>query len=311
MPGPPTTEMHNHANMTAHCPYILIAAACLFLESATYAQDLDSLLNEAMGEETTEVTATFKATRIMNGHSVERMREGVMDVRISHRFGRINSGAYEFFGLDQAHIHLGFEYGIRDWLMVGLGRGTFEKTVDGFAKFSLLRQSTGAESMPVSVSAMTAMFVNGLRWSNPELEAEFKHRLSYVTQLMVARKFSPAFSLQLTPSYLHQNLVEGSDDPNDLFAMGAGARIKLSSRISLNAEYYYLFKPGNDLLSQPIYNPLAVGFDIETGGHVFQIVLTNSVGMRENAFLGHTTGRWLDGDIHLGFNVSRVFQLKK
>lgn len=274
-------------------------------------QNLEDFLEQSMIPETQQVTGTFKATRIMNGHSVERMTTGQLDFRISHRFGTINSGAYEFFGLDQAHIHLSLEYGINDWLMVGLGRGTFEKTVDGFTKISLFRQTSGAGSMPVSVSLFSGIFINGLRWSEPERENEFIHRLSYAHQLLIGRKFTPGFSLQLTPSYLHQNLVESPDDPNDIFSIGAGARLKLSKRISFNAEYYYLFKPDNETLSMDLYHPLSLGFDIETGGHVFQIVLTNSVGMREHAFLGHTTGRWLDGDIHLGFNVSRVFQLKK
>jgi hypothetical protein len=274
-------------------------------------QDLQSLLEDKMEEPTQYTSATFKATRIMNGHSIERMKEGQLDFRISHRFGRINSGAYEFFGLDQANIHLSLEYGITDWLMVGLGRGTFEKTVDGFVKFSILRQSSGARDMPISMSFMSGTYVNGLHWSDPERVNYFSHRISYVQQLLIARKFGPRFSLQITPSYLHRNLVETALDPNDLFAFGAGLRIKLTSRISFNAEYYYIFKPQDQYLSTVIYNPLAVGFDIETGGHVFQIVVTNSLGMRENAFLGQTTGRWLDGDIHIGFNISRVFQLKK
>jgi hypothetical protein len=286
--------------------WILAGSSCLL-----FGQDLEELLEQSIQTDKEMVTATFKASRILNGHSIERMTTGQLDFRISHRFGTINSGAYEFFGLDQAHIHLSLEYGINDWLMVGLGRGTFEKTVDGFTKISLIRQSSGPESMPVSVSLFSGIYINGLRWSEPERENEFIHRLSYVHQVLIARKFTPGFSLQFTPSYLHQNLVEGPDDPNDIFSIGAGTRLKLSKRISFNAEYYYLFKPDNETLSKDLFHPLSLGIDIDTGGHVFQIVLTNSVGMRENAFLGHTTGRWLDGDIHLGFNVSRVFQLHK
>ena len=274
-------------------------------------QDLELLLEDQMSETTEFTSATFKATRILNGHSIERTHEGQLDFRISHRFGTINSGAYEFFGLDQAHIHLGLEYGIKDWIMVGIGRGTFEKTVDGFTKFSLFRQSTGAKSMPVSVSFMSGIYVNGLHKSDPDMENYFRHRLAFVQQLMIARKFNQSISLQLTPSYLHRNLIEPSQDPNDIFALGAGSRIKLSKRISFNAEYFYLFISNNETPDTEIYNPLSLGIDIETGGHVFQIILTNSVGMTENAFLGHTTGRWLDGDIHIGFNISRMFQLKK
>jgi hypothetical protein len=278
----------------------LILLSCILVSRSflLFGQDLEDFLEQSIQRDTEMVTATFKASRIMNGHSVERMTTGQLDFRISHRFGTINSGAYEFFGLDQAHIHLSLEYGINDWLMVGLGRGTFEKTVDGFTKISLLRQSSGPESKPVSISLFSGIYINGLRWSEPERENEFIHRLSFAHQLLIARKFSPGFSFQITPSYLHQNLVESVYDPNDMFSIGAGTRLKLTKRISFNAEYYYLFKPDNETLSTDLYNPLSLGFDLETGGHVFQIVMTNSVGMRENAFLGHTTGRWLDGDIN-------------
>ena len=292
--------------------YILLFTVSLIAQlSVLNGQNLDSLLMTQMEKTTEYTTATFKATRILNGHSIERTNEGQLDFRISHRFGTINSGAYEFFGLDQAHIHLSLEYGIKDWIMIGIGRGTFEKTVNGFTKFSILRQSSGLKTMPISLSYMTGIYVNGLRWDDPEGDIEFYHRLSFVHQLQIARKFSPGFSFQLTPSYLHQNLVAGPTDPNDLFAIGAGSRIKLSKRISVNAEYFYLFKPENETLTTAIYSPLSLGIDIETGGHVFQIIFTNSVGMEENAFLGHTTGRWLDGDIHIGFNISRMFQIKK
>jgi len=274
-------------------------------------QDLESLLEEQMEETTDYTSATFKATRILNGHSIERMPEGQMDLRISHRFGRLNTGAYEFFGLDQANIHLSLEYGIKDWIMIGLGRGTYEKTVDGFVKFRVLRQSEGIRNMPVSVSLNSGIYINGLHWEDPERDNSFHHRLDFAHQLMIARKFTPGFSLQITPSYLHRNLVENNDDPNDLFAIGAGSRLKLTKRISLNAEYFYIFKPNDQTSSTEIFNPFSLGFDIETGGHVFQIILTNSVAMRENGFLGNTTGQWRSGDIHLGFNISRVFQLKK
>ncbi|MEZ5072148.1 MAG: DUF5777 family beta-barrel protein [Bacteroidales bacterium] len=288
---------------------------CSLLWTATAvpvrAQDLESLLESQMEEETIHTRATFKSTRILNGHSIERMPEGQLDFRISHRFGKVNEGAYELFGLDQANIHLSLEYGITDWLMAGVGRGTFEKTVDGFVKFSPLRQSTGKRVFPVSVSWMSGTYVNGLHWAEPERENRFRDRMDYAHQLMVARKFNPRFSLQIAPSSLHRNLVATPSDPNDLFALGAGSRIKLSQRTTLNLEYYYLLLPDPSALSSPVHNPLSIGFDIETGGHVFQLILTNSLAMRENGFLGSTAGTWRNGDIHIGFNISRVFQLKK
>jgi len=272
--------------------------------------DLMNILNQNTPSETNYTTATFKSTRIMNGHSIERMPSGQLDVRISHRFGMLNSGGYNFFGLDQSNIHLGLEYGITNWLMIGVGRSEFEKTFDGFAKFSILRQSTGAKEMPVSVSVLTSVALKTLKFPDQTRTNYYTSRLAYVGQVLVARKINEIFSVQLTPSYVHRNLVATELDPNDIWALGAGARLKVTKRISLNGEYYAIANP-KTYLSQQIYNPLSVGFDIETGGHVFQLFFTNSLGMTEKQFIGGTTGQWKKGDIHFGFNISRVFTLKK
>jgi hypothetical protein len=286
-------------------------AILLLLSSGLFAQDdLMDLLDKNAKPETNYTTATFKSTRVMNGHSIEHMPPGQLDVRISHRFGRINSGIYEYFGLDQSNVHFGLEYGIFDWLMIGVGRGTYEKTYDGFAKFTILRQSSGAKVMPVSVSWLSSMAAASLRWTDTTRTNFFSSRLSYVHQILVARKISPSFSVQLAPTYVHRNLVATELDPNDLYAIGAGGRMKLSKRISLNAEYYYMINP-KSYMSRQVYDPLSIGFDIETGGHVFQLIFTNSVAMIEKGFIGETTGSWLKGDIHFGFNISRVFTLKK
>jgi hypothetical protein len=272
--------------------------------------DLMNIVDQSSPKDINLTTATFKSTRIMNGHSIERMPPGQLDVRISHRFGTINSGGYNFFGLDVTNIHLSLEYGIFNWLMIGVGRGEYEKTFDGFAKFSILRQSTGARVMPVSVSVVTSIALKTIKFPDQTRTNYYTSRLAYVTQILIARKISQGISVQLTPSYVHRNLVATELDPNDIFAMGAGARLKLSKRVSLNGEYYYIANP-KTYLSQKVYNPLSVGFDIETGGHVFQLFFTNSIGMIEKAFIGETTGSWSNGDIRFGFNISRVFTLKK
>ena len=273
--------------------------------------DLMDLLNDDAAPETNFTTATFKSTRIMNGHSIERMKEGQLDFRISHRFGTINSGAYNFWGLDQSNVHFSLEYGIFNWVMVGVGRGTYEKTFDGFTKFSILRQSSGAKVMPVSVSFFSSVALKSLKADNSALPDYFSSRLSYASQILIARKFNQSISLQLTPTYVHRNLVTTVLDPNDLWAVGAGGRIKLTKRVSVNAEYFYVLKPAADYMSQKVYNPLSVGFDLETGGHVFQLFFTNSLAMIEKGFIGETTGQWLKGDVHFGFNISRVFTLKQ
>lgn len=286
----------------------------LIIQSASlYSQDIDKLLEEATGNETEYTTATFKSTRIINGQSIERMPIGQLDFRISHRFGQFNSGYYELWGLDQANIHFGLDYGITNWMMVGIGRGTYEKTYDGSFKFTILRQSKGKRNMPISLSLFTSIAINTLYKSALGIESKisFWDRASYVAQALVARKFNERFSFELNPTYVHRNMVGTEMEPNDVWSMGAGARFKLTKRISLNAEYYYVIPPINDYRSTKTYNPLAVGFDIETGGHVFQLLLTNSVSMIEKGFIGETTSKWNNAGIHLGFNISRVFGLKK
>lgn len=287
----------------------IISFAFLLLSIPMYAQDIDDLLEEATGSETEYVTATFKSTRIVSGHSIERMPEGQLDFRISHRFGEVNTGAYNLWGIDQANIHFGFDYGITNWLMIGVGRGTYEKTYDGLVKFSILRQSSGAKVMPVSLSFLSTIAINSLRWEGPG-ELPFWNRASYTSQLLVARKFNERFSLEINPTYVHRNMVDTELDPNDLWAVGVGSRFKLTRRLSINAEYYFVVPPMNDYRSNKTYNPLSIGLDIDTGGHIFQIHVTNSLAMIEKGFIGETTGQWTKGGIHLGFNISRVFALK-
>jgi len=228
-------------------------------------------------------------------------------VLISHRFGRLNTGAYELFGLDESNVRLGVDYGISDRLNFGIGRNSFEKTFDSFLKYKLLRQRDGdARVVPVSVVAFSSVALRTLRSSIGQTEPDFNSRLTYSYQLLVGRKFSPAFSFQVTPTYIHRNLVTEGQDPNGIIALGAGGRIKLNKRISLNGEYYYQF---NKAENSPMQNAVAFGFDIETGGHVFQLHFTNSRAMNEKGFITETTGDFFDGDIHFGFNISRTFQL--
>ena len=274
-----------------------------------WSQDIDKMLEEATGSSTQFTTATFKSTRIINGHSIERMPGGQLDVRISHRFGPLNSGAYNLWGLDQANMHLGLEYGITNWLMAGLGRGTYEKAYDGFLKFSLLRQSKGERNMPVSMSLFTSTAYATVKLNLPGDVSPWD-RMSYVAQLLVARKFNERFSFEINPTYVHRNMVTTEVDPNDTWSVGAGFRFKLTKRMSFNAEYYYIIPPVNDFRSVKTYNPLALGVDIETGGHVFTIMFTNAVAMIEKGFIGETTDQWKGAGIHLGFNLSRVFTLK-
>jgi hypothetical protein len=292
---------------TRHITTGLFAIALLCsVPSFAQEEDLLSLLGE---DETTDyATATFKTTRVINMHSVENVARGVMDFRISHRFGFLNTGAYEFFGLDGATLRLGFEYGVSDRLMLGLGRSSNNKAFDGLVKFKLIRQSTGKKKMPISVSLFSSVVLNTLRWAEPERENFFSSRLFYTHQILIARKFNDGLSLQFTPTLVHRNLVETAAEKNDVIAFGFGGRQKLTKRTSINAEYFYVLP---NQLAERYTNSLSLGFDIETGGHVFQLHFTNSTGMVEPTFVTETVGEWLNGDVHFGFNVSRVFTIKE
>jgi hypothetical protein len=203
---------------------------------------------------------------------------------------------------------MGLDYGITNNLMVGIGRSTFQKTYDAFLKVKLLRQSTGKVNMPVTLSYVSTIALKTLRRSDPALKNPLSSRLFYSHQLIVGRKFSAGTSLQLMPTYIHRNLAELTKDPNDILAIGIGGRQKLTKRVSINVEYYYQL-PGHK--QDTSTNSLSIGFDIETGGHVFQLHFTNSMGMSERTFIGETTGKWGKGDILFGFNISRVFNIGK
>jgi len=253
------------------------------------------------------VTSTFKTTRIVNGQSIENVGKGVLDFRILHRFGALSDGGYNFFGLDQASMRLGLDYGISRTLMVGVGRSTYDKQFDGFVKWRILSQTTGGINFPFALSYAGGMIYKSLK--NPTGLAYTPYisdKFSYSHQLIFARRFSDGFSLQLTPTMFHYNLVSTAKVPNDLYALGVGFRGRISKRVNLTGEYYYRF---NKL--EGYYNSCSVGFDIETGGHVFQLHVTNSTGMTERTFINETSGQWGKGNLRFGFNLSRVFTIKK
>lgn len=287
---------------------LALAPFLYFTQEIQAQDDLMGLLDQ-MEEESTDYTqATFKTVRIMNSHSIESPAPGVLTLVLSHRFGRVNGGAYEFFGLDQANMRLGFDYGLSKHFSVGVGRSNIRKTYDGFVKLKMLRQSTGARTMPLALAYVGGMQVNSLKWADPDRVNYFSSRLSYSHQLLIARKFSEQLSLQLMPTMIHRNLVATEAEENDVFAIGAGGRLKVTPSLTLNLEYFYLL-PGHT--ADNFENSLSLGIDIETGGHVFQLIFSNSMGMTENIYVAETNGSWGLGDIHFGFNLTRVFTVHK
>lgn len=269
----------------------------------------DDLLSQLQQEDSTgshPVMATFKSTRVVNGQSIETMKKNHLDFRISHRFGRLNSGAYQLFGLDAATMRMGFEYGVTDRFEVGVGRSTSQKVYDFFGKYKLIQQSAGgARNIPVSVTLF-----GGMNIATVNRELEFQDKLSYVAQVLIARKFGERLSLQLSPTYLYRSMPETTGDEKIVLAVGLGGRFKLSKRVSLNGEYFLTAREKNTPTA-PYYDSMSFGVDIETGGHVFQLHFTNSLGMIEKQFIGETAGTWGKGDIHYGFNISRTFSFDK
>jgi hypothetical protein len=272
-------------------------------------EDLDALLNELDPLPPQEVIATFKSGKIINLHTVERVAAGNLEMRISHRFGRIDGGAYTLWGIDQATIRIGLDYGVSDKLAIGFGRNSYKKIYDGFFKYSVTKQKKNG--FPISVVAISSIAIKSLRFSDPGRDNYFRSRLSYVHQLVLARKFTSRLSLEVVPSWVHFNLVSSASDQSDIPVLAAGGRMKVSKRVSINAEYGYRIQLNDDAANiNDFYDSFSVGVDIETGGHVFQLQFTNSLPMFEMGFLAQTNDRWSAGGIHFGFNITREFVLK-
>ncbi|TAD87660.1 MAG: hypothetical protein EAY75_06005 [Bacteroidetes bacterium] len=255
-----------------------------------------------------KISGAFKSSRVIHAHSIEMISKGNLDFRILHRFGEVSDGIKTLFGLDQASMRMSFDYGISDNFTVGFGRSTYKKEYDAFLKYRIVQQSRGAKTVPVSVvvaAGALARTANEFSFTGRELSGTDK--TSFYVQAIVGRKFNQKFSMQLSPMWLHMNYVDAKSNDNDVFGLGGGARYKLSKHLALTLDYHHVVgkRPGG------LYDPLAIGVDIETGGHVFQLHLSNAVGMNERAFLYDTDANFLRGDIRFGFNLSRMFDLRK
>lgn len=252
------------------------------------------------------VTSAFKSTRVINGQSMEFLRPGTMDFRILHRFGDLSNGVKNFFGLDEASMRMGFDFGLKRNLMAGVGRSTLKKELDGYVKYAPLSQSTGAGASPLTIALVAGITVNTLSRNDTAAKPEFRSRLAYYYQAIFGRKFSNALTLQVTPTLVHTNLTP-AQQPTDRYAIGLGGRLKFSKRMALTVDYFYRLNGRG----ANTYDPLSVGVDIETGGHVFQLHFSNATGMNERAYINETFQSWGKTEIRFGFNLSRVFQLRK
>jgi Membrane bound beta barrel domain (DUF5777) len=285
--------------------------ALLFLLGSInlFAQDdLMKELEQSQKPETTYVGQTFKGTRIINSQSVETKGKGELEFIFSHRFGPLNGGSFTLWGLDQAYVRIGLEYGITDRLGIAIGRSSTDKTFDSYLRYKVARQSEGARNFPVTITAIGTANVKTTPRASENPTIEFQDRLAYVAQVLIARKFSSNFSAQVMPVFVHRNVVNKLYENNDDYALGFAARYKITRSLALTSEYFHRL---NQTENSPYYNSLGFGLEIETGGHVFQLVFSNSQGMIDRAVVTETDGNFGNGDIHFGFNVTRAFQLKK
>lgn len=276
----------------------------LLLLPLTFAVAQDDLLAEldASAIDSSYAFATFKGLKIVNFESTKLTAKKEFTFIVAHRFGSIENGFDTFFGLDDAVTRLNFIYGISDGFNISISRSSYQKIYESAIKYRITRQKKNG--FPFTIVGYNSILLNtSLEESNlPKLE--FKHRLGYTAQLLIARKVSTAFSFELAPTFFHDNYVVLDNQDNSQFALGFGGRYKIGKRWSINADYGWHMNRAD---GSPFKNPLSIGFDLETGGHVFQLHFSNAQPMNTNTFLSYATGDWSNGDIYFGFNLSRVF----
>jgi len=284
---------------------LILLCLLLFVGSNLIAQD--------------KVFETFKDTRVINTHSVETLQKRQIDFRIGHRFGDLfgdRGGWSTFYGLENAaDVYFGFDFGLSDKLTVGISRtkgaGQLKQLVNGTVKYRVLQQSTGEQSMPISLTALGILSYSTMAQSDrPEAINRFEkgaHRMVYAVQLLIARKFSNRFSLQIVPSYVHRNVVPFGDS-NDLFSLGVAGRLQLTKALGIILDTT-LPLSGSRPDDTDYYVPLGIGLEFDTGGHVFQINFTNSMGIVATDYIPYTTSNWLDNQFRLGFTISRIFNI--
>lgn len=309
--------------------FIVFIGLIAFGMSLSAQDDMLAML-DSVGPKTHEkVIATFKGSKIINMQSTETVKKRTMDFSVTHRFGNAGKesggGVHQLYGFDNSSdIRIGFDFGITDNLTLGFARSKQNEMLDGLVKYKFLSQTTD-NHIPLSLAIYADMsytpqdasqFYSGMV-SNADFKRNDLHRISYCTQLLIARKFGWRFSMQLTPTYQHRNFIianinadNQAVETNDLVSIGAGFRFKITKRLGIIADYYYTlsdYRKNNT--ANPFYNPLAIGVEIETGGHVFHINFTNASGIIENNYIPNTTDNWLKGGYKFGFNISRVFNL--
>ncbi|MDN5396676.1 MAG: DUF5777 family beta-barrel protein [Chryseobacterium sp.] len=280
--------------MTKALLFLSVLASGLVSAQEDLLKDIDTL------KTTTEISQpAFKALQIVTGQSTKLSAKNEWYIVVAHRFGDISTGFKNFFGLDDASTKLGVIYGLTDAVSVSLSRETNMKTFEGAVKYKLVKQT---ENFPADIVGYNVMALNTDLDKDNYPYLKFGDRLAYLTQALISRRFNDKFSLQLSPSFIHKNLFDPALEDKNQFLAGLGGRYKISKRISISAEYFVNFD------NHSFYkNPLSLGMDIETGGHVFQLLFSNSQINSDIGYLSNAVGKWGKGQIFFGFNLYRVF----
>ena len=280
--------------------YVLYIILCLPIWSFAQESLLDEIDKDSIANQ--EAFAVFKGLKIVNFESTKLISKNQFLFMVSHRFGSIENGFDSFFGLDDAVTRLNFVYGISDGINISASRSSFQKIYESSLKYRLISQKENG--FPFTIVGYNSILINTALSEDNLPKLEFKHRLGYTAQLLISRKVNTNLSLELAPTFFHDNYVMVDDQDNSQYALGLGGRYKLGKRWSLNMDYGWHLNRASD---SPFKNPFSIGVDLETGGHVFQMHFTNSQAMNTNGFLGQATGDWGDGDIYFGFNLTRIF----
>jgi hypothetical protein len=285
----------------------IISIITLMLSKNVIAQKdtLDSLL-DITSTPKNYIKNAFKSNRIINSHSIEFIPKGAMDLRILHRFGLLSDGLNNFLGLDEATMRMSFDFGVLENVQIGVGRSTFKKEFDGYFKYAIVRQQEGNKIVPITLALASGITINSYKSNDANFNKHFSNRVAYYMQVLLGKKFNNNLSLQIMPGIVHNNYT--IIQPNDIYSIGMGGRLKISKRVALTLDYCVLL---NGKMKDVNYNPLSIGVDIETGGHVFQLHVSNANGTNERAIITETTNQFTKGQISFGFNISRMFQIKK
>jgi hypothetical protein len=292
-----------------------ILTAALLLSYQLHAQDdLLKMAMEGSASKHENVVATYKTTKLINAQTNETVHKRTLDFRVGHRFGNMGkytdgkSAIHTLYGLDAStDIRIAFEYGINDNITVGFSRTKIKENLEGLVKYRIIQQTTD-NHIPAGITFFGNCVITPQK-DAAKLYDKTSRRMTYIAQLIVSRKFNSRLSASLLPTYNHRNYVFDRNENNDIFALGGALRFRVTKSSCIVADYFYSFDEYRINRSSTYYNPLGIGFEMETGGHVFTVMFTNAAGLLENEFIPYTTDSWKEGGIKFSFNISRNFRL--